>query len=114
MPTGWVSRVMMGEVRKKADRRTVAAVADPAMISRLRKSARCSSTDIRCSASLSMSEEKRGEGLVQLLVDKVECVAHALDLLGILVGHLDVEFFFQGDDQVDHFERVRVEVFDER
>src|SRR3954452_5894799 len=46
--------------------------------------------------------------------DVVDGVPDGLDLLGLIIGNLDSELFFEGHDQLDGVERVRSEVFDER
>ena len=46
-------------------------------------------------------------------VDVVDGVLDALDVLGLLVGDLDLELLFEGHDELDRVERVGPEVVDE-
>src|SRR6185437_11944121 len=47
------------------------------------------------------------------LLDVIDGLTHRFDLLGLVVGDLDVEFFFELHDQLDDVERVRPDVFNE-
>ena len=51
--------------------------------------------------------------LFQLELDVVDGLADRLDLLGLVVGDLDVELFLEFHDQLDDVQRVRADVFDE-
>ena len=46
-----------------------------------------------------------------VLFDVVDGVLDGLDLLGVFVGDLDVEGFFELHDEFDYVERVGAEVF---
>jgi hypothetical protein len=47
-------------------------------------------------------------------LDITHNVLDGADLLGVLVGDLDIEFFFQRHHQLDDVERVSAQIFDER
>ena len=49
----------------------------------------------------------------QLLVDELHSVADGLDVLSGVIRNLDVEFFFEGHDQLDVVEAVGAQVVDE-
>src|SRR5262245_55398960 len=49
-----------------------------------------------------------------VLLDVVHGLAHARDLLGVLVRDLDAELFLEGHDELHRVERVRPEVVHER
>src|SRR5215469_15033262 len=53
-------------------------------------------------------------GLAATLVDVVDGLMDGGDLLGVLVGDLDLEFLFQGHHQLDRVERIGPEVVHER
>src|SRR5262245_65881575 len=51
-----------------------------------------------------------GSGIV---LDVLDGVAHGDDLLGVLVGDLDVEVILEGHDQLDRVEGVGAEIVDD-
>src|SRR5262245_26836975 len=51
--------------------------------------------------------------LLRVLFDVIDCIAHALNLFGVLVRNLDVEFLFKPHHQLDSIERVGAEIVDE-
>src|SRR5215471_19244122 len=51
--------------------------------------------------------------LTLVLIDIVVRVAHALDLLRVLVGNFDSELFFKAHDQLDGVERIGAQVINE-
>src|ERR1051326_7411354 len=50
---------------------------------------------------------------LRVVLDVLDGVADGDDLLGVLVGDLDVEVLLERHDQLDRVERVRAQVFDE-
>src|ERR1700690_4598442 len=52
--------------------------------------------------------------LLRVRLDVVDGVSDSLDLLGVLVGDLDLEILFERQYQLDHRQRVGLEVFGER
>src|SRR5215472_15545266 len=53
-------------------------------------------------------------GLGAALVDVVDGLVDGGDLLGVLVGNLDLELLFEGHHQLDGVERVGSQIVDER
>ena len=49
-----------------------------------------------------------------MLLDELDRLTHGLDLLGSVVGNVDLELFFEFHHQLDGIERVSPQVLDER
>ncbi len=49
-----------------------------------------------------------------MLFDVVDSVLHRTDFLGVFVGDIDLEGFFEGEHELDQTERVGAEIVDER
>ncbi len=61
-----------------------------------------------------LSDGNEGRQLLRgFFLDVFDHVSDALELLSILVGNFDSEFFFESHDELDGIERVGTEVFDE-
>src|SRR5580765_309156 len=52
--------------------------------------------------------------LLRVDLDVLDGLLHARDLLGILVGNLDPELFFEGHHELDRIERVSAKIVNER
>ena len=48
-----------------------------------------------------------------MLLDVVDRVLHGPNLLGVFVGNVDLEGFFEGEHELDEAQRVGAEVVDE-
>src|SRR5215470_11614106 len=55
-----------------------------------------------------------GSGLAATFVDVVDGLMNGGDLLGVLVGDLDLEFLFQSHDELDRVERIGPKIVHER
>src|SRR5919109_114777 len=65
------------------------------------------------SAPRPVTTTRRGLTALGVVLDVLDGVAHRHDLLGILVGDLDVEVLLQGHDELDGVEGVGAQIFDE-
>src|SRR5919201_2172051 len=65
------------------------------------------------SAPRPVTTTRRGGTALGIVLDVLDSVAHRHDLLGILVGDLDVEVLLQGHDELDRVEGVGAQIFDE-
>src|SRR6516162_8229630 len=61
-----------------------------------------------------LQRPEEGSGLAATFVDVIDSLMDGGDLLGVLVGDLDLEFLFQSHDELDCVERIGPKIVHER
>jgi hypothetical protein len=64
------------------------------------------------SAAAALGRLESGSG-AEAFLNEFHRIANRLDVFGGVVGNFDIEFFFEGHDQLDIVQAVRAEVIDE-
>src|SRR6185312_1039522 len=89
-------------------------VTRPMPVMTTRRSAIDFSAELRKpSATASLPKTVRRPSAVEAFFDELHRIADGLDVLGRVVGDLDVEFLFEGHNQFDVIEAVCAQIVDE-